>query len=387
MRSHSNIAGWSFLTVLATLVPLDVAAGNEKVIYSFTGGTTDGSVPNSRLAMDNDGNFYGTTFAGGDDDDGTVFRVTPHGRESILHSFTGGSDGGFPTGDLIVGFDGNLYGTTEGGGDSGFGTVFQLTLTGEETVLYSFTGGSDGGNPLGGVIMDGDGNLYGTTKNGGAGLLGTVFKLTPGKEKVLHSFTTGGDGANPHGGLIMDGDGNLYGTTTDGGALNQGTAFKLKPNGKETILHSFDGGNDGAFPISALVMDGDGNLYGTTPSGGVSLAGTAFKLKPNGKIKVLHSFTGGDDGSTPAGSLIMDVTGDLYGATAAGGAGGASVGTVFRLSPRGKETVLHSFDADIDINDGRAPASALTMDFAGDLYGVTSQGGSRNVGTVFRVRN
>jgi uncharacterized repeat protein (TIGR03803 family) len=386
MRRFCNIASGSFLAVLATFV-LPENAEAEKVLYSFAGGE-DGSEPNSRLVMDNDGNFYGTTFAGGASDAGTVFKLTPHGKKTLVYSFTGGDDGGEPIGDLIIGFDGNLYGTTIAGGASGTGTVFQLTPKGKETVLYSFTGGSDGRNPRGGVIMDGDGNLYGTTFAGGTGSVGVVFKLKPnGKEKVLYSFTSGSDGGNPECGLVMDSDGNLYGTAVNGGDLNQGVVFKVKPNGTEKVLHSFAGSSvgDGNLPISSLIMGADGNLYGTTPTGGSGTnAGTVFKLTLKGKEDVLHSFAGADDGASPIGSLVMDATGNLYGATSAGGLGDASVGTVFKLTPKGKEKVLHSFDAAIDVNDGFQPSSGLIMDASGNLYGVTAQGGSSGDGTVFK---
>jgi uncharacterized repeat protein (TIGR03803 family) len=390
MRSHSNIAGWSFLMVLAALVPLDAEASHEKVLYSFTGGG-DGNDPDSRLVMDDNGNLYGTTFDGGDFGAGTVFKLRPNGVQTVLYSFTGGKDGGFPTGDLILDSDnGGLVGTTEAGGDNGLGTIFTVDRNGGgETVDFSFTGGSDGANPVSGVIQDSSFNLYGTTKNGGDASFGTVFELVAfgGGMKVLHTFTAGGDGANPEGSLVMDADGNLYGTTLEGGALNQGTAFKLTPKGKLKVLHSFDGNNDGRFPSSGLVRDGDGNLYGTNVGGGVNIAGTAYRLKPNGTIKVLHAFSGGDDGGNPVGGLILGADGNLYGATSSGGAGGASVGTVFRLSPSGKEKVLHSFDSDVDINDGFRPSAGLIMDVLGTLYGVTATGGASGAGTVFRVNN
>jgi uncharacterized repeat protein (TIGR03803 family) len=306
----------------------------------------------------------------------------------VLYSFTGGSDGGFPTGDLILSVDNALIGTTEAGGDHNVGTVFAVDREGGESVVYSFTGGSDGANPVGGVITDGAGNLYGTTKNGGDSSFGTVFELVAfgGGTKVLHTFTAGSDGANPEGSLVMDSDGNLYGTTLEGGALNQGTAFKLPPKGKLKVLHSFDGNNDGRYPSSGLVRDGDGNLYGTNVGGGVNIAGTAYRLKPNGTIKVLHAFSGGDDGANPVGGLTLGADGNLYGATSFGG-GDASVGTVFRLSPSGKEKVLHSFDADVDVNDGFRPSAGLVTDALGTLYGVTATGGASGAGTAFRVTN
>jgi len=389
MHAHRKFAGGCFLAVLATLFPLEAEAGHEKILYSFTG-ALDGNDPDSRLVMDADGNLYGTTFDGGDFNAGTVFKLRPNGVQSVLYSFTGGKDGGFPTGDLILDFDnGGLVGTTEAGGDHGVGTVFTVDRNGGgETVDYSFTGGSDGANPVGGLIEDGSANLYGTTKNGGDASFGTVFELVPfgGGFKLLHTFT-GSDGANPESSLVMDADGNLYGTTLEGGALNQGTVFKITPHGKEKVLHSFDGTNDGRFPTSGVAIDFDGNLYGTTPGGGQNIAGTLYRMSKSGKIKVLHAFSGGDDGGNPVGTLLLGGDGEIYGVTFSGGAGDASDGTVFKLSPSGKEKVLHSFDADVDVNDGFKPSGGLIMDDVGTLYGVTSSGGTSGAGTVFRVNN
>ncbi len=390
MRGFCNIAGGLLLIGLGPFVPLDTAeAGHEKVLYNFTGGG-DGNDPDSRLVMDADGNLYGTTFDGGDFNAGTVFKLRPNGVQSVLYSFTGGKDGGFPTGDLILETDnGGLVGTTQAGGDHGVGTIFTVDRNGGgEEVDYSFTGGSDGANPVGGLMEDSF-NLYGTTKNGGDSGFGTVFELIPlgGGFKLLHTFTAGADGANPEGSLVMDADGNLYGTTLGGGALNQGTVFRIKPNGKEKVLHSFDGSNDGRFPTSGPAIDSDGNLYGTTPGGGQNIAGTLYRVNTKGKLKVLHAFSGGDDGGNPVGVPLLGSSGEIYGVTFMGGAGNASVGTVYKLSPGGKEKVLHSFDTDVDVTDGLKPSGGLIMDGVGTLYGVTSEGGTSNAGTVFRVNN
>ncbi len=391
MRGFSHIAGAFLISALGFLVPFDAAeAGHEKVLYNFTG-ALDGNDPDSRLVMDAEGNLYGTTFDGGAFNAGTVFKLRPNGVQSVLYSFTGGKDGGFPTGDLILESDnGGLVGTTEGGGDNNVGTIFTIDRNGGgETVDYSFTGGSDGANPVGGLVEDGSFNLYGTTKNGGDSSFGTVFELVPfgGGFKLLHTFTAGSDGANPEGTLVMDTDGNLYGTTLEGGALNQGTVFRITPRGKEKVLHAFDGTNDGRYPTSGVAIDFDGNLYGTTPGGGQNIAGTLYRVSKSGKIKVLHAFSGGEDGGNPVGTPLLGGDGDIYGVTFMGGAGDASVGTVFKTSPSGKEKVLHSFDADVDVNDGFKPSGGLVMDDLGTLYGVTSIGGNSGAGTVFRVNN
>jgi uncharacterized repeat protein (TIGR03803 family) len=251
------------------------------VLYSFTGGSSDGADPYANLLQGSDGNFYGTTGAGGTNDDGTVFKVAPTGTETVLHAFAKtGTDGETPYAGLIQGSDGNFYGTTYFGGAHGFGTVFKVTPSGTETVLYSFAGGSDGEHPYAAVIEGSDGNFYGTTYQGGTSGLGTVFKLTPsGTETVLYAFAGGSsDGATPEAGVIQGSDGNFYGTTLQGGSGGFGTVFKLTPSGTETILHTFAGASDGASPGANLVQGSDGNLYGSTGAGGASGDGTFFKV-------------------------------------------------------------------------------------------------------------
>jgi uncharacterized repeat protein (TIGR03803 family) len=308
------------------------------------------------MISDSSGNLYGTTRSGGDSDVGTVFKLAPTGSggytESVLHAFTGSSDGANPVGRLLMDSQGNLYGTTEFGGSNNTGTVFKLSPSGggyTESILYSFAAGSDGANPVACLIMDTTGNLYGTTAYGGGSSInsnGTVFKLAPNgsggyTESVLYRFTGGSDGANPFGGLIMDTAGNLYGTTYyGGGSQNDGDVFKLAPNGSggytESVLYSFTGG-DGANSLADLMLDTGGNLYGTTQSGGSNNSGTVFMLSPNGgggyTESVLYSFTAGSDGSVPTAGLIMDSTGSLYGTAAYSGSGGFGYGTVFEIYP------------------------------------------------------
>jgi uncharacterized repeat protein (TIGR03803 family) len=261
--------------------------------------------------------------------------------------------------------------------------VFKLTPTGQETVLHSFAGGSnDGAYPLGGVIIDASGNLYGTTQNGGASGKGVVFRLSPkGRETVLYSFTGGSDGGSPNAGLTRDANGNLYGTAVSGG-VGAGVVFKVSPRGKETVLYSFTGGNDGANPVADLIRDANGNLYGTTFAGGADGKGVVFKLSPRGREVVLHSFAGGIDGAYSESGLLTDANGNLYGVTLDGG--GDNNGVVFKLTPRGRETVLYSFTGR---SDGGTPQSVLIMDTNGNLYGTTVQGGEANTGVVFEVRN
>jgi uncharacterized repeat protein (TIGR03803 family) len=333
----------------------------ESVLHAFTLGK-DGATPIAGLVLDSTGNLYGTAYNGGRGNCsrrcGVAFVLTRTSsgkwKETVLHSFTGGEDGANPVSGLIFDTKGNLYGTTQTGGASGFGVVFELApnSSGEwkERVLHAFTGGKDGGNPAASLVFDASGNLYGTTASGGRGKCqgrgcGVVFKLTPAsggnwKESVLHTFT-GSDGAYPAATLILDPTGNLYGATPLGGAYNWGVAFKLKPdaNGrwKERVLHTFTGGKDGAVPV-ALILDGSGNLYGTAYDGGIASCsfgcGVVFKLTPvaNGRREetVLHSFTGGNDGANPEGSLIFGAKGNLYGTTTSGGTD--SWGVVFELT-------------------------------------------------------
>jgi len=311
------------------------SAGTETVLYSFAGGSSDGASPAAGLIQGSDGNFYGTTDAGGAGGFGTVFKITPGGTETVLHSFTANSDGAEPEASLIQGSDGTFYGTTDIGGTSGNGTVFTITLTGIETVLHPFAGSSsDGSRPSAGLIQGGDGNFYGTTATGGASGVGTVFKITPsGTETVLYSFAGGSsDGSHPDGGLIQGSDGNFYGTTDAGGANGDGTVFKITPSGTETLLYSFTGGSsDGSNPTAGLIQGTDGNLYGTTFLGGANGHGTVFKITPSGTETVLHSFAGGfSDGESPEASLIQGSDGNLYGTTLDGGF--SSVGTVFKVA-------------------------------------------------------
>ena len=382
---YSSIAGSTSVPINQVVMP----PSNFSVLHAFGGGA-DGAYPYAGLVQDGQGNLYGTTDAGGANDAGTVFRVTPTGQETVIYSFSeAGGDGTGPTAGLIQDPQGNLYGTTEYGGFNGAGTVFRVTPTGQETVIYSFSeAGGDGTRPTAGLIQDPQGNLYGTTDYGGFNGAGTVFRVTPtGQETVIYSFAgTGGDGAYPATGLIRDTQGNLYGTTLSGGRLYQGTVFKLTPTGQETVLYSFAAGGDGADPTAGLIQDTQGNLYGTTSNGGTSNScyggcGTVFKLTPTGQETVLYSFTGaGGDGAYPGASLVQDAQGNLYGTTQAGGSGG---GTLFKVTATGQETVLFSWV----LGYGKSPEAALLLDAQENLYGTTIYGGNPacGCGTVFKL--
>jgi len=362
------------------------------VLYSFKGEPNDGAGPLAGLIEDTAGNLYGTTQAGGPANSGTVFKLDQAGNETILYTFTGGSDGGFPEyGSLLRDPAGNLYGTTLEGGAASYGTVFRVSKTGKETVLHSFPRNqNDGEGPTAGLLPISRQIAVGTTESGGAfrsgcqGVgCGTVFELdASGREKVLYSFTGGTDGSVPLGGLVEDRQGNLYGTTNLGGMFGLGTVFKLNRKGNETVLHSFAGSpTDGEYPIAGLVLDGEGNLYGTTPYGGPAFEGTIFKVDSTGNETVLYSFIGyPNDGEFPYAALVRDTQGNLYGTTQSGGAN--NFGTVFELSSTSKETVLHNF---VYFTDGANPYGSLIRDLAGNLYGTTSTAGPACCGTVFKL--
>jgi uncharacterized repeat protein (TIGR03803 family) len=408
-----------------------VWARTESVLYSFCsqGNCTDGASPFAGLVSDQKGNLYGTTYGGGAYDAcggsnagcGVVFKLAPGGKETVLYSFCAQdncTDGASPRAGLVFDQKGNLYGTTEYGGVHGQGVVFKLTLEGQYAVLHSFCAHvdcTDGFDPSAGLVLDQKGNLYGTTAYGGAHGGGVVFKLTPeGKYTVLHSFCQLGypctDGTAPQGGLVLDQKGNLYGTTLLGGAVTAycsdvgygcGVVFKLTPKGKKTVLYSFcpqyPSCSDGASPYARLVFDQKGNLYGTTGYGGANCSygcGVVFKLTPKGKETVLYSFcaqTGCTDGNGPFAGVVFDQKGTLYGTTGYGGISTCNYylgcGVVFKLKPKGKETVLYSFCAQGGNNctDGDFPSAGLVFDQKGNLYGTTYDGGAYRGGVVFKL--
>jgi uncharacterized repeat protein (TIGR03803 family) len=354
------------------------APGQETVLHSFSG--ADGDHPLDALIQDSEGNLYGTTSAGGVSNEGVIFKLDTAGQESVLYSFPGAADGMSPYAGLTRDSTGNFYGTTPFGGAAGFGVVYKLNTLGRESILYTFTGAADGGNPYGGVILDSAGNLYGTTYLGGSGGYGVVFKLDPsGNETILYSFLGGTDGGSPYAGVVSDSEGNLYGTTEVGGA-GSGTVYKIDPSGQETVVYSFaDGSINGAYPYAGVVRDSAGNLYGTTSEGGPDNGGVVYKVNPSGQETVLYNFTGGPDGGYPGFfGVILDSVGNLYGSTSGGGMG---FGVVFKVTPTGQETVLHSFNGS---SDGNGPGG-VTLDSAGNLYGTAYSGGSTGAGLVFEL--
>jgi uncharacterized repeat protein (TIGR03803 family) len=368
------------LVVLALLAGIQVAVAQPTFIplYSFAG-SPDGDNPIAGLVQANDGNLYGTTYEGGTNGDGMIFRITTSGTETPLYSFTDGYDGAHPYAGLMQASDGNLYGTTEDGGTNGDGTVFRMTTNGVLTPLYSFTGGHDGASPRGGLVQASDGYLYGTTANGGTNFDGTVFRMTTnGVLTPLYSFTGGHDGTFPEAALVQAGDDNLYGTTYAGGTNGDGVVFRITTNGAETPLYSFTNGNDGAHPAAGLMQANDGNLYGTTADGGTNGDGAIFRITTDGVLTPLYSFTDGHDGADPEAALAQASDGNLYGTCYEGGTNG--YGTIFQITTNGALTPLYSF---ADGHDGADPFAGLVQASDGNLYGTAPGGGTNSDGTVF----
>ena len=371
-----------FIAATAIISP----AQTLTTLHSFAGQPNDGREPYAGLVLGADGNFYGTTYFGGANNKGTIFKTNSSGSVTILHNFTiSGTDGCEPTARLLQGSDGNFYGTTSFCGSDSGGTVFKITASGTLTALHEFEPGQgDGGEPYAGLVQASDGNFYGTTTQGGTQHgNGTVYKITPGGTvTILHSFACT-EGCAPYGGLAQGSDGNLYGTTRDGGTngFNYGTVFKIATNGTFTLLHTFEG-SDGGEPYASLIQATDGNFYGTTSSAGAHGAGTIFKITPGGTLTTLYSFCAGGypcaDGQEPYGPLLQATNGNFYGTTYIGGTN--NVGTIFQMSPSGTLTSLASFNG----GNGAGPESGLVQAGNGDFYGTTSTGGSTGDGTLFQ---
>jgi uncharacterized repeat protein (TIGR03803 family) len=370
-------------------------------LYSFgsvrdtNGFPLDGEYPQAELVQGTDGNFYGTASRGGTSSDGTAFKISTNGVLTILYYFTG-NDGAYPQAGLVQGTDGNFYGTTYGGGTNyGNGTVFKIGTNGALTSLYSFTGANDGVNPSAGLVQGSDGSFYGTTDGGGTNGYGTVFKIsTNGVLTSLYSFTGGNDGRDPQAGLVQGRDGFFYGTTAEGGTNDLGTVFKIGSNGVLASLYSFGSIQDtngfpldGAYPQGGLVQGTDGYFYGTAeyngyfigPQGGfVGGGGSVFQISTNGVLNILYSFNGLNDGRNPQAGLVQGSDGFFYGTTAEDGTN--DLGTVFKISANGALTSLHSFTGD---NDGAVPQAGLVQASDGYLYGTTEYNGRSTGGSSF----
>jgi uncharacterized repeat protein (TIGR03803 family) len=321
----------------------------------------------------------------------TLIAATPwaHGQTySVIYTFTGGTDGANPTGTLVRDGAGNLYGTTYTGGSTGCapgtgcGTVFEFTKAGKLKVLYSFKGANDGGNPTTGLVRDSAGNLYGTADYAGQFGAGVAYVVPKtGGQTVLYAFKSGPSDVSPHlSALTRDSAGNLYGTGEIGGANGVGAVFEIS-GGTEKLLYSFrNGSNDGGAPQGGVVRDSAGNLYGSTAFGGTNGVGTVFKLSPSGTESWLYSFPGNPGEQIAYAGVIRDSKGNLYGTTYNGGAFGSN-GTVYELNKSGTQTFLFSFNQ----GDGGEPYAGLVRDKAGNLYGTTTMGGANAAGAVFKI--
>jgi uncharacterized repeat protein (TIGR03803 family) len=379
----STLNGYAKACALAALWTTSAVAQPAHFTSMNSFANTNGAYPWSTLIQGTDGNFYGTTQNGGKYTHcvsgmgcGTVFKMTPRGKLSTVVNFNG-TNGSQPFAALVQGPDGTLYGTTLSGGGknkyfpNGAGTVFAIPPGGKLTTLYHFSGLNDGASPGGALIFGADGNLYGTTGEGGDNA-GTIFKLTPaGVLTTLFDFDYYAYGIFPEGALVQTKNGDLYGVTLSGGsgANGSGTIYRLDPRGHYTVMHSFNL-TDGGSPYAGLLIGADGNFYGSTENGGEYVGyGTIFKMTPDGHLTTLHSFDV-TDGDVPVGTLIQGTNGKFYGTTAYGGTDNA--GTVFEMTAGGKLTTLHSFDG----TDGASVYDGLLLAKNGKLYGDTFGGGT-----------
>jgi uncharacterized repeat protein (TIGR03803 family) len=421
----------SILTIILTIVPI-VQAQTFTVLYNFAGGP-DGYFPSTPLTIDRSGNLYGTANLGGNDNDcvvdqfrgcGTLFKLSRHGSAwtfNVLYSFLGGSDGAYPETAVVFGPDGSLYGTTGEGGTNGCfaegcGTVFKLqppptfcpafSCAWTKTTLYQFTGGYDGGKPLGSPSFDHAGNLYGTTEYTGQGSpAATVYELTPSnggwKFSIVYSFPDNGQAATPYDGVVFDPQGNIWATTYYGGIQDCGDPqlpnscgiiFELIPSGSgwtENTVFQFHRSIGGG-PTGNLIFDQSGNLYGTLQANGPNGGGSVYQLNPSSQaVTVLASLPGsGGTVSGPTGNLVMDAAGNLYGVTE--GAGAHNLGSIFKLSPSSGGWILTDLHDFSGASDGSYPYAGLVIDANGNLYGTTTEGGNSSncyngCGTIFEI--
>ncbi len=383
LRRQLSLRCLTLLCLAVLIFPVTLLnAQTATTLYTFSGGS-DGSYPKSTLIMDPAGNLYGTTTASGAAGNGTVFKIDTSSTFSVVHSF--GSGEGHPVYGLVMDSSGNLYGATFNGGASGLGTVFKIDSAGTYSVLHDFDG-AGGSNPYGPLSLDSAGNLYGTASAGGTSGLGTVFEIDASNNySVLHNFAGGStDGSTPQSGMVIDSSGNLFGTTYKGGPADAGTIFEISSTSSFSVLYSFAGTGDGGNPVAAPVIDSSGKLYVTTSTGGTGYSGgsgfgTLFEYIPGSGGFAYLRFAGGTDGATPYSTPVVDAYGNLYGTTYYGGSG--DVGTIYGLNLNFPDTysVLYNFS-----NAGGADPGGAFVDTHGYLYGVTTNGGSLQYGTVYR---
>jgi uncharacterized repeat protein (TIGR03803 family) len=391
------------LAALTGLLTVSLQAQTYKVLYSFTGGA-DGAWPFAGLTPDGHGNFYGTAAAGGNlkcayvgvPGCGVVFNVTKSGTETVLYAFQAGNDGANPMGSVIHDAQGNLYGGTEYGGDpscpysegKGCGIIYKVDSKGQETVLYRFTGGQDGANPVGSLLLDKSGNLWGVTQNQGylgnsrcyGHGCGTLFKLDAQGNLTVHPFLgPPNDGRLALAGLISDNAGNIYGTTEFGGTYDSGIVFKVNQQGEYSILHNFDiYDNDAVNPTNLIFQEG--TLYGPAVSGGTYDGGALFQMDLSGQTTLLYNFYPLNDDANvwASGTVVRDGAGNIYGTTQFNG----GFGSIYSVDTSGNLTTLHYFEGN---PDGENPWSGVIADSNGHLYGTTWTGGNPGPGTVFEL--
>lgn len=379
------------VVLLCITMAIAASAQTFRELATFNG--NNGSDPFfASLVQGRDGNFYGTTSVGGSGSGcygdnrpgcGTVFRISPAGKLVSLYSFcsqTNCTDGAYPSGGVVLGLDGSLYGTTSEGGFQNFGTIFKINQRGVFTIIHSFSF-NDGSEPQAGLVQAADGNFYGSTANG-PGSDGTVFKVT--RDGILTTLAIVAADPNK---LIQATDGDFYGTTPGGYGLSEGTVFKMTPTGGWTTLYNFcaqPNCSDGAYPVDPLVQVG-GNFYGTTVSGAVNdNDGTVFEITPEGNLNTLYKFClqpNCTDGASPAGGLVFGTDGNFYGTTGSGGKYCINCGTIFKITATGMLTTLHSFDT----TDGAEPHSGLVQATSGKFYGAAQGGGPYYDGTLFSL--
>lgn len=393
-----------FLAVLVLTLATGVTAAFAQTytpLYTYpeTNRNNTGILPAGLISQGRDGAMYSTDAYNGANNAGTVFKMSTAGQPTTIYSFcpvAGCADGAYPLGGVTLGFDGNLYGTTNGGGKNAAGTVFKVTPGGTLTKLHDFINGTDESVPIYPVLQGQDGNSYGVSVGQYAGQYGAFYKITPG-DAFSAPFDFGyGNGAYPN--LPTQGiDGSFYGTTILGGQpactgyqSGCGVVYKLTSGGKETVLWNFKGffSNDGALPEGALVQGNDGNLYGATREGGNSAncsggCGTVFKITPSGVLTILHNFTGHPDGAYPDTGLTLGTDSNLYGVTSVGGK--FNDGALFQITPAGTETILYDFCSVAGCADGFNPETPLVQHTSGRFYGNTT--GNSLGGGVFYSLN
>ncbi len=362
---------------LILFVAVVASAQTVTSLVSFDG--SDGYEPYGPLVQDPNGYLYGVTHAGGPSGAGTVFKASTTGTLTTLYNFTGSSDGATPATGLLLASDGNFYGTTYYGGTSGKGTVFKISPSGTLTTLHSFTG-ADGANPQTTLVQGAGEVFYGLTLYGGANGDGALFEITSaGTLTLLHSFD-GTDGGLPFG-LTLASGGLLYGTTLSGGVHGYGTVFVTNTDGSLSTLYSFSGTTDGGLPWTPLLEVSAGVFYGSTMMGtGASSNGTLFSITQDGTLNTLYTFTGGADGESPE-QLILGTDGNLYGTAQL--AGNPGPGAIFRMTTSGTFTVLYGFSQSDP--SGNEPWGGLLEDTDGNFYGINIFGGSGNSGTIYKM--